>query len=193
MPEDPEDISIRARLLRGDELTWSRVHAESVPRARAAIRRKFGPDRRYLGAEDVVDSALGTILRRLKLARLVDGLNSWDDLQGLLVVVASRKLIDMLRKARAEEAREGRHQDDKDRDAADLPVLEQFYKEEGERAMDERLKQLHDALRDDTERIVFRGKLDRLKEEEIAQRVEAETGGRMTVYMVRETWRVIRA
>src|SRR5438045_2734043 len=84
MPEDPTDDSIGAKLLRGDEETWSVVLAEILPRARAAIRRRFGPDRRSLGAEDVVDSALRTIFRRLKVDTLVNGLNGWDDLQGLL-------------------------------------------------------------------------------------------------------------
>src|SRR4051812_23877759 len=92
------DDSIGARLLCHDEMTWHVVLTELMPKAEAAIRRKFGPDRRHLGAEDVVHSALASIIGRLRLATLVEELDSWDHLQGLLVVMASRKLIDMLRK-----------------------------------------------------------------------------------------------
>ena len=49
------------------------------------------------------------------------------------------------------------------------------------------------ALANDTERLVFQGKLDGLTEREIAEEVEARLGGRMTMFIVREDWRAIRA
>ena len=49
------------------------------------------------------------------------------------------------------------------------------------------------ALANDTERLVFQGKLDGRTEQEIAEAVEARIGGRMTKFIVREDWRAIRA
>jgi DNA-directed RNA polymerase specialized sigma24 family protein len=195
MPEDPKDDSIRDKLLRGDEDAWAKVFHEIMPRARSAIRRRFGTDQRSIDAEDGVNSALRTIYRRLKEDLLAEDLNCWDDLQGLLIQVAHRKLVDILRKSKAEDARGGLYQSEKERNDAnvkDSVVLRPIYEREIDRAMDEFLRLLYDALENETERIVFQGKLDKLKESDIADRVEAKTRERMTAYMVRETWRKIR-
>src|SRR5262249_41481811 len=78
--------------------------------------------------------------------------------------------------AGAEEVRAG--------DARRSPVLRELCWAEASRQMDVCLAKLDAALAGDTERLVFRGKLEGLTERELAERVEAELGGRMTVFMV---------
>src|SRR4051794_4178293 len=108
MPETPTDGPIRARLRRGDEEAWSRIVAEIMPRAIAAIRRKF-PDYRTLDAEDVVHSALRSILVLIVKDNNPDDGLTWDDLLGLLIVVAYRKRIDQGRKTKAQESCEAKY------------------------------------------------------------------------------------
>ena len=115
----------------------------------------------------------------------------------LLILVARNKFIDSLRKAGAEGKWAATARADAEEahvgDARESPVLRELFMAEADRRMDECLAKLDAALADDTERLIFRGKLDGLTEREIAAKVEAELGGRMTVFMVREHWRAIRA
>jgi DNA-directed RNA polymerase specialized sigma24 family protein len=197
MADDPADESLRSRLLRGDDAAWAVVYAEVVPKAVAKIRARFGPGERWISAEEAVASACRTTFRRLKEGLLASGLECYDDVLNLLTLVARNKLIDGLRKAGAEArwaataraaAEQGRAED-----ARQSPVLSALCWAEASHQMDACLAKLDAALAGETERLVFRGKLDGLTEREIAERVEAEHGGRMTVFMVREHWRAVRA
>ena len=102
MADDPEDESLRSRLLRGDETAWAVVDAEVIPRAVAKIRGRFGPGERWMSAEEAVASACRTTFRRLKEGLLASGLESYDDVLSLLTLVARNKFIDGLRKVGAE-------------------------------------------------------------------------------------------
>src|SRR3954452_6756593 len=102
MAKDRSDDTLKSRLLRGDEEEWGVVYAEIVPRAVAKVRGTFGPGRRWVSAEDAVDSACRTMYRRLSEGLLAHGLNSYDDLLNLLVAVARNKIIDQLRKSEVE-------------------------------------------------------------------------------------------
>jgi len=197
MADDPADESLRSRLLRGDEAAWAVVYAEVVPRAVAKIRGRFGPGERWMSAEEAVASACRTTFRRLKDGLMANGLRSYDDVLDLLILVARNKFIDGLRKAGAEAKWQATAQAEVEgahvEDGMESPVLKELFLAEADRQMDESLARLDAALADDTERLVFRGKLDGQTEREIAERVEAALGGRMTVFMVREHWRAIRA
>ena len=197
MPDDPPLESLSSRLRQRDEAAWEVVFREIVPKAAAKIRGKLGPDARWMSAEEAVASACRTTFRRLQEGLLANGLSSYDDLLNLLVVVARNKLIDALRKGIAEEKWEASARHDAQGAEADnareSPVLRAIFLAEVDRKMDESLAKLDATLADDTERLVFLAKLDGLTEREIVARVEAEIGGRMTVFMVREHWRTIRA
>jgi DNA-directed RNA polymerase specialized sigma24 family protein len=194
MAKDPADESLRSQLLRGDEAAWAVVDAVIIPRAVAKIRGRFGPGERWMSAEEAVASACRTTFRRLKEGLLAGGLESYEDVLNLLTLVARNKLIDGLRKAGAEARWEAsaRAEQVRAEDARQSPVLRELCWAEASLRMDECLAKLDAALAGDTERLVFRGKLEGLSEREIAERVEAELGGRMTVFMVREHWRAIR-
>ena len=197
MADDPADESLRSRLLRGDEAAWAVVAAEIIPGAVAKIRGRFGPGERWMSAEEAVASACRTTFRRLKEGLLASGLECYDDMLNLLTLVARNKLIDGLRKAGAEARWEvaARAEAEQVRagNARQSPVLRELCWAEASRQMDVCLERLDAALAGDTEQLIFRGKLDGLTEREIAERVEAELGRRMTVFMVREHWRAIRA
>src|SRR3954451_1277024 len=102
MPDGSSDGSLRSRLLRGDEPAWAVVYEEIAPRAVAKIRGRFGPGERWMSAEEAVASACRTTFRRLKEGLMADGLEGYDDLLHLLILVARNKFIDGLRKAGAE-------------------------------------------------------------------------------------------
>jgi DNA-directed RNA polymerase specialized sigma24 family protein len=191
------DGSLRSKLLLGDEAAWAVVYAEVVPKAVAKIRARFGPGERWISAEDAVESACRTTFRRLKEGLLAGGLERYDDVLNLLTLVARNKLIDGLRKAGAEARWEAAARTEAEqaraKDARQSPVLRELCWAEASREMDVCLAKLDATVAGDTERLVFRGKLEGLTEREIAERVEAELGGRMTVFMVREHWRAIRA
>jgi DNA-directed RNA polymerase specialized sigma24 family protein len=189
--------SLRSRLVRGDEAAWAVVYAEVVPRAVAKIRARFGPGEGWISAEDAVESACRTTFRRLKEGLLASGLERYDDVLNLLTLVARNKLIDGLRKAGAEARWEAAARAEAEQlqagDSRQSPVLRELCWAEASLQMDACLARLDAALSGDTERLVFRGKLEGLTERKIAEQVEAELGGRMTVFMIREHWRSIRA
>jgi DNA-directed RNA polymerase specialized sigma24 family protein len=187
--------SIGMRLIHDDVDAWTQVYEEVFPRAREIIHRKFGPDKRWWSADDAVASACRTTYRRLKEGLSGHDLNSWEDLRRLIVAVASNKIIDCIRKAEVE----GKWADRARADASEITdgkasaVLNDLFAAESDRAMREALQNLENDLEDAAERIVFRGKLEKLDEKRIASKVHSETGEAMTVYMVREIWRTIRA
>lgn len=197
MSEGPLDGTLRSRLASGDEAAWAIVYAEIVPKAVGKIRRKFGPASRWMTAEEAVASACRTTYRRLKEGLMVDGLKGYDDLLSLLLLIARNKFIDGLRKAEAQGKWAARVRADASechiKDSGGSLVLGELFIAEADRRMDECLVKLDNAVAEGTERIVFQGKLDGLNEREIAAKVEAELGGRMTVFMVREHWRAIRS
>jgi DNA-directed RNA polymerase specialized sigma24 family protein len=195
MANDPACESLRSRLLRGDEDAWAVVYEEIVPKVRAAIRGRCGPGKPWMGAEDAVHSACRTTFRRLKAGLLADGLNDWDDVLRLLLAVAHNKIVDALRRAEPEARWQAatRVEAEGSGGPGGSPVLVELIAAEAERASVASWEKVVASLANDTERLVFQGKLDGLTEQEIAEAVEARFGGRMTRFIVREDWRAIRA
>lgn len=195
MSNDPAGDSLRSRLLRGDEDAWAVVYDEIVPKVRATIRGRCGPGKPWMGAEDAVHSACRTTFRRLKEGLLADGLNDWDDVLRLLLAVAHNKIVDTLRRAESEAKWQATSRADAARigDPRGSPVLVELIAVEAERESAASWAKVVAALANETERLVFQGKLDGLTEREIAEAVEARDGGRMTRFIVREDWRAIRA
>jgi DNA-directed RNA polymerase specialized sigma24 family protein len=187
------DASLRSRLAEGDEAAWAVVYADLVPRAVAKIRGRFGPASRWMTAEEAVASACRTTYRRLKEGLLAEGPRSYDDLLNLLLLIARNKFIDGLRRSEAEGKWAAARADRAADAAGGSPVVAELLLAEADGRMDECLRRLAAAVAEGPETVIFRGKLDGLSEREIAAKVEAELGGRMTAFMVREHWRAIRA
>jgi DNA-directed RNA polymerase specialized sigma24 family protein len=195
MANDPACESLQSRLLRGDEGAWAVIYDEIVPRVRATIQGRCGPGKPWMDAEDAVHSACRTTFRRLKEGLLTDGLNDWDDVLRLLLAVAHNKIVDTLRRAESEARRQAaaRAEAEGSGGPEGSPVLVELIAAEAERESAASWAKLVASLANDTERLVFQGKLDGLTEQEIAEAVEARFGGRMTRFIVREDWRAIRA
>jgi DNA-directed RNA polymerase specialized sigma24 family protein len=83
-----------------DHAAWTRVFDQVLPRVRAALRQEFGTE--VARSENAGGQALASACRTL-YRNVVEGrfqLESWDDLAGLLIRIASRKCVDRLRDGR---------------------------------------------------------------------------------------------
>jgi DNA-directed RNA polymerase specialized sigma24 family protein len=170
---------LKSTLTRGDEETFEKVYADVLPRVIQAARRRFGDGIRWYAPEDAASSAVRTIYRRLKEGQLGE-LNTWKDVEDLLVAVAHRKYVDKLRRDSAECRA-------KERIARDSLAVEESHAE----AMDV-LRLLDEIPQDDVERAVLRGKLNGDNEEAIARGLAEQTGEPWSKYMVRRIWEKLR-
>ena len=94
------------QLREADATVWREVENEVMPRVLAALRRRFGAGRHWQDLEGFARSAQRAAWRLLIQGRCdpLEELQSLDQLEGWLVLVASRKFSDALRRAGRETA-----------------------------------------------------------------------------------------
>jgi DNA-directed RNA polymerase specialized sigma24 family protein len=176
----------------GDEETFEKVYADVLPKVIQAARRKFGERIRWYSPEDAASSAVRTVYRRLKEKKLQE-LQSWKDLEDLLVTVAFRKYVNKSRRASVESrARERIALDPLAPDRAQAEAQDSLAALESRAEALDLLDLLDGLPQDDVESLVLCGKLDGDTEQTIADRLAKKTGEPWSKYMVRRIWEKIR-
>jgi DNA-directed RNA polymerase specialized sigma24 family protein len=168
------------RLRDPDETLWRLVEKDVMPRVLAALQRRFGPGRRWHDLEGFARSAQRAAWRLLTAGDYapLEELETLAQLECWLVLVAARKFNDALRRA----AREAAH-------APDLPLLlrnPQLLDGLGEQSATAVVEELEARLEDETDRVVFRAKLEEKTEAEISLQLNCSTR------KVRSVWQRVR-
>src|SRR5438105_2846636 len=88
-----------------DEATWSYIETKVVPKVIKALQHFFGPGRGWHDLEGFVRSAERTAYRRLQEGTdaTLETLESYEDFENWLVIVARNKFAMALRKTKVEE------------------------------------------------------------------------------------------
>jgi DNA-directed RNA polymerase specialized sigma24 family protein len=195
MPSEISDDSLqdmKKEVDLGDEEAFESVYADVLPKVIQAARRKFGERIRWYSPEDAASSAVRTVYRRLKEQKLQE-LQSWKDLEDLLVTVAFRKYVNKSRRASVESrARERIALDPLAPDRSQAEAPDSLASEESRAEALDCLELLNDVPQDDVERLVLCGKLDGDTEQTIADRLAKKTCEPWSKYMVRRIWEKIR-
>ncbi len=174
------------KLRANDEAAWNHIETKVLPKIIRALQRKFGPGRLWHDLEGFARSAERTGYRRLqeRADPRLEKLESFDDFENWLVIVACNKFGMELRKAKVEEKHRptllraallGEHEA-----ALGLDQLEDI-------AAEEVVNRLSANLHDEKDKAVFHGKLTGKKEVVIADEV-----GKSTRW-VRYAWARIQA
>jgi DNA-directed RNA polymerase specialized sigma24 family protein len=176
--DEPQRLADRLR--DPDETLWRLVEKDVMPRVLAALHGRFGPGRRWHDLEGFARSAQRAAWRLLAAGDYapLEELESLAQLEAWLVRVAARKFNDAFRRA----AREAAH-------ATDLQLLLQdrdLLGGLGEQSATAVVAELEARLEDETDRAVFRGKLEEKTEAEIALQLHCSTR------KVRSVWQRIR-
>jgi DNA-directed RNA polymerase specialized sigma24 family protein len=168
------------QLREADVTDWRQVENDVMPRVLGALHRRFGPGRQWHDLEGFARSAQRAAWRLLVQGRYdpLEELESLEQLEGWLVLVASRKYSDALRRA----GRETTHAPDVYRHMHDRAGLDNL----GEQAAAAVIGELERCLEDETDRAVFRAKLEEKSEAEISLQLRCSTR------KVRGVWQRIR-
>jgi DNA-directed RNA polymerase specialized sigma24 family protein len=166
--------------LRDEEAIWRLVEEEVVPHVLTALQRRYGPGRHWHDLEGFVRSAERTALRRLR-ARIdhqLDQLETLEQFERWLVVVAGHKFHRALLRATLEQTNDQRSRNAKP--ARDL------LNELTQQSAVEVVAELEAELTDEISRAVFHGKLQQKTEAEIAADL------RCSMRKVRGIWSRVR-
>lgn len=168
------------QLREADATIWRKVENDVMPRVLAALHRRFGAGRHWQDLEGFARSAQRAAWRLLIQGRYdpLEELQSLDQLEGWLVLAASRKFSDALRRA----GRESAHAQTVYLRLHDRTGLNNL----GDETAAAVLGDLERCLEDETDRAVFRGKLEQKSEAEISRQLRCSTR------KVRGVWQRIR-
>jgi hypothetical protein len=174
--------SLREQLANPEGSIWLTIAGDILPKVRRELRRRFGIERRWISPEDAVLSACRTFFRRLQGGQAASyPLDTLDDLEALLFVVAHRKLVSAIRV----NDRESRH-------APRVMGARREAVEEPDEISVFLIDLLDQLLETDYERAIFREKMKGTRERLIAEILHRADGVPWSRYMVREAWRRFR-
>jgi RNA polymerase sigma factor (sigma-70 family) len=167
MPPGDHDRRLAGLLRARDEATWRLVETEVLPKVLQALESQFGPGRHWQDLSGAARSAERTALRRLteRADPKLEDLETLEQFEKWLVVVARNKFIGALRRAAVEKTH-----------AAELErLLEAGPREElGRQAAAEVVRQLEASLSGE-DRLVFQGKLAQKSQVAIAAELGCST------------------
>jgi hypothetical protein len=179
MDEAKQPKRLADQLRDHDEALWQRMEQDVLPRVLAALQRRFGLGRRWHDLEGFARSAQRVAWLHLasgKYAQLEE-LETLAQLEAWLVRVAARKFKDAVRRAEREETHAARLLRSQDQIA-----LEELSWRSAAAVVEE----LEGFLPEETDRVVFRGKLEERTEAEISLQL------RCSIRKVRGVWQRIR-
>jgi hypothetical protein len=158
--------SIKEQLTDPEGNIWLTIAGDVLPRVRRELRRRYGIGRRWLSSDDAVLSAFRTLFRRLRAGKLNSyTLESLEDLESLLFVIAHRKLMSAYRT----EQRETRH-------APQVVEVRRVLGVDADELSVSLVELMDQLLEADYERTIFREKMNGSNEQTIDRRLHRERG-----------------
>jgi RNA polymerase sigma factor (sigma-70 family) len=179
MLESAQKTTLADQLRKRDATLWRQVESSVLPHVLAALRSRYGPGRHWQDLEACARSAQRVAWDLLATGEnpTLERLETLAQFEAWLVRVAARKFSNALRRA----AREADH-------AYDVQLVENqaLLESLSRQSAADVVAELETHLRDETDRIVFRGKLEEKTEAEIARQLGCSQR------KVRNVWQRIR-
>ena len=173
-PPRNDDQRLADLLRANDDTTWRLVQIEVLPKVLQALTRRFGPGHHWKDLDDVAQSIQRTACRQLRehADRQLEELETLEQFERWLVIVARNKLIKALRRAAIEKNHAPQLErllQNRQAESASSPLAEL-----SREAADEMVGRL-EALLPEEDRPIFRGKLAQQNQVAIAARLGCST------------------